>query len=475
MRTFRKPAGFTLIELLIAMAISSILGLMVYSLFVSQQRAMQQQSTVADVDDNGRVGIQLLTRDLRNAGFLLPSPASAIMIEDNCGAAGNTLGYDPATATWNIGGGANAMAANGDFVALKTMSAPPPPAASVQIPETCPNGSDRLTVLSKKSERAPTACNGAGCLTLDDALVDKIQVPCFNQSPSTVANYQTDCQQTLDMISPDVDVKCDSSTNEFSTTACISADATKCVLLDVTATACKNNCAIKGGGVMGCVELSLSNTPAWEGILGAGNTNGDDLTIGGYQARTYQLLDIDQDGATDLVYSDHAWESLLDPSLTVDPHWITVANDIDDLQFSWVDTATPNPTPPFTFNPISLYNMTTCTETGYGCLSARYKAPPNPGTQPTAIRVSLIARASKRDFGNSDAIVNSGRSALENNNPALQPYTTSAAAITGYSTPGVACTVANYNHCSGNGNAAGFRRRAISEVVGLRNFVSDQF
>jgi prepilin-type N-terminal cleavage/methylation domain-containing protein len=61
--------GVTLIELVIALGISSILIAGLYRVFISQQRIYTGQEQVADMQQNVRVAINQMQREIRMAGF----------------------------------------------------------------------------------------------------------------------------------------------------------------------------------------------------------------------------------------------------------------------------------------------------------------------------------------------------------------------------------------------------------------------
>ena len=61
--------GMTLIELLVALSISGILVAGVYRTFVSQQHTYTVQDQVVDMQQNVRLAINRMTRELRMAGF----------------------------------------------------------------------------------------------------------------------------------------------------------------------------------------------------------------------------------------------------------------------------------------------------------------------------------------------------------------------------------------------------------------------
>jgi prepilin-type N-terminal cleavage/methylation domain-containing protein len=64
-----KKNGVTLIELLIALVLSSILTAILYRAFISQQRTFAVQDQVAEMQQNGRIAIGQMTREIRMAGY----------------------------------------------------------------------------------------------------------------------------------------------------------------------------------------------------------------------------------------------------------------------------------------------------------------------------------------------------------------------------------------------------------------------
>lgn len=65
----RKNAGVTLIELLIALVISAILIAAIYRTFIGQQKTYIVQEQVVDMQQNVRVAINRMMREIRMAGF----------------------------------------------------------------------------------------------------------------------------------------------------------------------------------------------------------------------------------------------------------------------------------------------------------------------------------------------------------------------------------------------------------------------
>lgn len=66
-----KQNGFTLIELLIVVAITGIVMVAVYSVFMVNQRTAYTTDEVVEVQQNLRIAMETVTKDLYSAGFLI--------------------------------------------------------------------------------------------------------------------------------------------------------------------------------------------------------------------------------------------------------------------------------------------------------------------------------------------------------------------------------------------------------------------
>jgi type IV pilus assembly protein PilW len=64
-----KEKGFSLIELMIAMALSGIVIGAIYNLYIGQSRSYVIQDQVAEMQQNARVAMDMMVRDIRMAGF----------------------------------------------------------------------------------------------------------------------------------------------------------------------------------------------------------------------------------------------------------------------------------------------------------------------------------------------------------------------------------------------------------------------
>lgn len=68
-RIIQQPKGVTLLELLIALLISAILIAGIYRTFIYQQKTYATQEQVADMQQNVRVAINRMIREIRMSGF----------------------------------------------------------------------------------------------------------------------------------------------------------------------------------------------------------------------------------------------------------------------------------------------------------------------------------------------------------------------------------------------------------------------
>src|SRR4051812_33595380 len=361
MRALRSEKGVTLIELMIAMSIALVMTSMVYSLFVAQSRGMRQAQQSSEMEDNARIALQVLTRDIRNAGFLV-RPETSIRIENNCGATTNKVDFTSGTPdTWTIGSTASGTAINGGDIVNTTEL------------DGCPNGSDRLQTLIRPINAFIQGLGGPGnSLQLDIAC------------PAVSGGY--DCMQVFTRAGI-TGTDCNSAgTISAPTSMCQADDPSHCYAVTVepkTGSGCSscNNaiCTLK-------VYDAATGNPfqsdiPWSAVGGKGKA-----AFNAYVARTYQLMDLDGDGSTELVFSDTA-NSALSDGIAGPGNWIPVANYIDDLQFAFqfkseVGTNTWH-------NNASLWNFpTTTVPAGDYSLLAKVNAL----DPPVAIRVSVIAR-----------------------------------------------------------------------------------
>lgn len=76
----KTPAsrGFTLVEVLVVMVIMGIVVTSIYSLYESTQRTASTEERVVEVQQNLRVAMDQLARDIRMAGFLIPTDLTPV-------------------------------------------------------------------------------------------------------------------------------------------------------------------------------------------------------------------------------------------------------------------------------------------------------------------------------------------------------------------------------------------------------------
>jgi len=121
--------GITLIELLVALSISGILVAGVYRTFVSQQHTYTVQEQVVDMQQNVRLAINRMTRELRMAGYGRMDAAFF-------GASKMHGIYEHVV---NPGGGGNSVTVVGGYQAPTTLSATAlAPSNTIQVSDATP-------------------------------------------------------------------------------------------------------------------------------------------------------------------------------------------------------------------------------------------------------------------------------------------------------------------------------------------------
>jgi prepilin-type N-terminal cleavage/methylation domain-containing protein len=81
----KNEAGFTIIELLIVMLLMGLVMTAIHSLYVTHQRSTYVQDEVVEVQQNLRIGIDSMTRDIRMAGFLIPQTTTPVAAVGSAG------------------------------------------------------------------------------------------------------------------------------------------------------------------------------------------------------------------------------------------------------------------------------------------------------------------------------------------------------------------------------------------------------
>lgn len=85
--------GFTLIEMLIAVLLSGILVIVIYQFFDFQKKNYTLQDQLTEMQQNLRVGMDALSRDLRMGGYGVPSATSPSAIVKITSATNNSIAY----------------------------------------------------------------------------------------------------------------------------------------------------------------------------------------------------------------------------------------------------------------------------------------------------------------------------------------------------------------------------------------------
>ena len=119
--------GFTLIELIISVSLATLVGVLIYSVFIQQTQAYRVQSDLGALQQNLRVGMEMLSRDIAMAGW--------------------GLGHDGGT--WGVGGQAT----------MGSGSAPNQPLYAIHIEEDFPLGSgkDAIEIVMMHPDRTTWA------------------------------------------------------------------------------------------------------------------------------------------------------------------------------------------------------------------------------------------------------------------------------------------------------------------------------
>lgn len=444
--TQRRQGGMTLIELLVAMALTLVAAAASYTLFVGQSRLMKQTQSTVEMQDNARIAMEMLTRDIRNAGFMVPV-SIALQIEDNCGNASNDLNFDATSDLYGIGGPGIAVVSDGDFLGTSGQN------------EKCPNGSDRLIVISRPRIDFAQGAGGPGSsLQLDVNCPGNDCTKVFTNggitSPLWTAGSGTGCDNTgesdpVTLCSVGDPFSCQEVTIEPHSGQCNDCTAAQCTLK-----------------VYAYPSGSPFNADAdWDDVGGK-----DGAGFQAWQYRIYQLMDIDSDGSTELVFSDDAHALIRKGAAGAQPAtWNVIANNIDDLQIAYSKRSSPLTY----FTDKSIFMYPGCNEGGAGGWNGGYdcgtEVDSTAGDDPVgAVRVSIVARSPTKQRTPEGGYANFTREAVENNAPSsANPNNVEATATAGAS-PGCGTPI-KFATCTGNGNAPGFTRRVLTQAITTRN------
>ena len=120
----KENKGLTLIELLVAMAISGILIAMVYRTFIGQHKTYAVQEQVVDMQQNVRVAINRMMKEIRMAGF-----GNVSMVLPNFRIIGGQLDniVTPSNNRNNVGQNDDQITIIGGYEQISTLASVPPP------------------------------------------------------------------------------------------------------------------------------------------------------------------------------------------------------------------------------------------------------------------------------------------------------------------------------------------------------------
>ena len=120
-RLLREQRGFSAAELLVAMALSAVAAIVIYSVFFSTRSSYFDTRTVAETQSDSRNVLSLLAQDIRSAGSNpgLPAPVQrlplasgiAVRIQNDADGSGfiNAVGEPAEDVTWSFDGDAETV------------------------------------------------------------------------------------------------------------------------------------------------------------------------------------------------------------------------------------------------------------------------------------------------------------------------------------------------------------------------------
>jgi prepilin-type N-terminal cleavage/methylation domain-containing protein len=137
--SMRKQSGFSMIELMVAMTVTLIVSAAIYGLLTSGSTAFRREPEMADRQQNIRVAMDLITRDVFNAGSALPTFSQVFTRSDptggNCAGSDGLNGCGPEGSLGSVAAGARGPGDPGgdSFTATDVLEI-------VSTEETCPVG-----------------------------------------------------------------------------------------------------------------------------------------------------------------------------------------------------------------------------------------------------------------------------------------------------------------------------------------------
>lgn len=176
--------GFTLIEMLIAMVIVGIMGIALVGFLMSQHQTVVRQNSGVLATQNARAAVDMLARELRNAGY---SPRGALS-----GAQLRTIKAD--SVSWTAD-----MNADGDTLDSSTGKWDERVAyfqeGSAMMRAS--GGGGGTAVTDNVDSLSFTYLDGAGAATADPAVVEQVQIHLYYSTPEGVQSGVIESQVAL--------------------------------------------------------------------------------------------------------------------------------------------------------------------------------------------------------------------------------------------------------------------------------------
>jgi type IV pilus assembly protein PilW len=178
-----RQNGMTLVEIMVALTIGLLITLAITTLFISMRQSYLQNDAIAKMQENARFALELITQDLRHAGFfgdiadpvdidITRAPATAV---DNCG--GGIYNFASASVLLNYG----RQITNPDGIAFYN--------GCVTTAEIHPSGSSILLV--KRSAASTTTTTQSGFVyTYANGSQAQLYSPANPHTLSGGANWQ---------------------------------------------------------------------------------------------------------------------------------------------------------------------------------------------------------------------------------------------------------------------------------------------
>lgn len=102
MQNSKTQRGLSLIELLVALGLGAFLILGVVNVFLSNKESSQVEQSLARLQENGRIALDLITADLRDSGYIgCNSAQGTLTVMANSAFFDGMEGYERTALTWN--------------------------------------------------------------------------------------------------------------------------------------------------------------------------------------------------------------------------------------------------------------------------------------------------------------------------------------------------------------------------------------